>query len=86
MARGHRLISLRAAVGGMTIGKGNASIRRKSTARPLSPLKNSTRGDLETNPDRRDGKSATSRLMRNGAVEALCYKPEGHGFDTLKQK
>jgi hypothetical protein len=59
-------------IGGMMIGKGNRSTRRKATPVPLySPQIPHAYPDA--NPGRRGGKSATNRL-RYGTATYKCYK------------
>jgi hypothetical protein len=82
------------AVGGMRSGRGNRSTRRKLVQVPLRPPQ--IPHSLGSNPRCRSGKPVTNRLnygtvsycsYYNGhavpyLVEALCYKPEGSGFES----
>jgi hypothetical protein len=54
------------AVGGMRIGRGNRSTRRKPTPVPLCPPQ--IPHDLGSNPGRRGGKSATNCLSYGTAI------------------
>jgi hypothetical protein len=55
------------AVGGMRIGRGNRSTRRKPAPLPLCPPQ--IPHDLGSNPGRRDGKPATNRLSYGTASD-----------------
>jgi hypothetical protein len=58
------------AIGGMKIGRGNRSTRRKPVPAPLCPTTNPTWPDPGSNPGRHGGKPATN-LLSYGAV-AWC--------------
>jgi hypothetical protein len=55
------------AIGGMKIGRGNRSTRRKLTPAPLCPPQNPTWQPLFRIPDRSGGKPATNRLSYGAA-------------------
>jgi hypothetical protein len=56
------------AIGGMKIGRGNRSTRRKPAPAPLWPPQNPTCSDPGSNPSRRGGKPATNRLSYGAAI------------------
>jgi hypothetical protein len=56
------------AIGGMRIGRGNRSTRRKPAPVPFCPPQNPTWPDPGSNPGRRGGKPATSRLSYGAAI------------------
>jgi hypothetical protein len=56
-------------VGGMRIGRGNRSTRRKPAPVPLCPPQ--IPHDLGSNPGRRDGKPATNRLSCGTALHSV---------------
>jgi hypothetical protein len=60
------------AVGGMRIGRGNRSTRRKPAPVPLCPPR--IPHDLESNPGRRGGKPATNRLSYGTAKKNIKGK------------
>jgi hypothetical protein len=57
-------------VGGMKIGRGHRSTRRKPAPAPLLSTTNLTWLDPGLNPDRRGGKPATNRLSYGAALTA----------------
>jgi hypothetical protein len=63
-------------IGGMMIGKGNRSTRRKLAPMPLCPPQ--TPHDCpDANPGRRGGKPATNRLNYGTAFFATVFSPFG---------
>jgi hypothetical protein len=56
--------------GGMKIGRGNRSTRRKPAPAPLCPP---TWPDSYANPDRRCGKPATNSLSYGAVSEVMVY-------------
>jgi hypothetical protein len=54
-------------IGGMKIGRGNRSTRRKPTPAPLCPPQNPTWQTRSRTPDRNGGKPATNRLSYGAA-------------------
>jgi hypothetical protein len=54
--------------GGMKIGTGNRSTRRKPAPAPLCPLQIPHDQTRARTPGRRDGKSATNRLSHGAAI------------------
>jgi hypothetical protein len=74
------------ATGGMKIGKGNRSTRRKPEPAPLYPPQIPHDQTRARAPGRRGGKPATNRLSYGTAV--LSYLPHmvvGMGKDVTKQ-
>jgi hypothetical protein len=75
-------------IGGIKIGRGNRSTRRKPTPAPLCPSQNPTWLDPGLNLGRRGGKPATNRLSYGAAffqpfffiwfVRLLAMRPQGH--------
>jgi hypothetical protein len=55
------------AIGGIKIGRGNRSTRRKPTPAPLCPTQNPTWHTRSRTPDRSSGKPATNRLSYGAA-------------------
>jgi hypothetical protein len=60
------------AVGGIRLGRGNRSTRRKPALSDTLPTTNATWTEMVSNPCRRGGKPATNRLSYGTAYE-LCY-------------
>jgi hypothetical protein len=65
------------AVGGMRLGRGNRSTRRKPAPVPLCPPQ--IPHDLGSNPGRRGGKPATNRLSC-GTASTSCLTPNTRVF------
>jgi hypothetical protein len=63
----------RGAIGGMKIGRGNRSTRRKPAPRATLSTTNTTWPDPGSNPGRRGGKPATNRLSYGAALATACY-------------
>jgi hypothetical protein len=65
------------AIGGMRIGRGNRSTRRKSALPPLCPPQ-IPHDDPGSNPGRRGGKPATNRVSYGTwkEVTVICIVPE----------
>jgi hypothetical protein len=59
--------------GGMKIGRGNQSTRRKPAPAPLCPPQTPLDQTPGSNPGRRGGKPATNRLRYGVAVEILSF-------------
>jgi hypothetical protein len=68
-----RMISV--AIGGMKIGRGNRSTRRKPTWAPLCPPQNPTWQTRSRNLDRSGGKPATNRLSYGAAFFSPILSP-----------
>jgi hypothetical protein len=64
-----------AAIGGMKIGRGNRSTRRKPTPVPLCPPQNPTWQTRSRTPDRSGGKPATNRLSYGAAFFSTISSP-----------
>jgi hypothetical protein len=69
------------AVGGIRIGKGNRSTRRKPALVPLCPPQ--IPHDLGSNPGRRGGKPATNRLSYGTAHEMMIIIINGPWYLSL---
>jgi hypothetical protein len=71
------------AIGGMKIGGGNRSTRRKPTPAPLCPPQNPTWQTRSRTPDRSGGRPATNRLSYGAAFFlshfVASYDSQGHG-------
>jgi hypothetical protein len=63
------------AIGGMNIGRGNRSTRRKPTPAPLCPPQNPTWYTGSRTPDRSGGKPATNRLSYGAAFFSPISSP-----------
>jgi hypothetical protein len=63
------------AIGGMKIGRGNRSTRRKPTTAPLCPPQNPTWQTRSRTPDRSGGKPATNRLTYGVALFSPISSP-----------
>jgi hypothetical protein len=63
------------AVGGMKIGKGNWSTRRKPAPAPLCPPQIPLDQTPRSNPGRRGGKPATNRLSYGAALIGILTAP-----------
>jgi hypothetical protein len=61
------------AIGGMKIGRGNRSTRRKTAPEPLCPPQIPLDQTPGSNPGRRGGKPATNRLNYGAALEVGGY-------------
>jgi hypothetical protein len=61
------------AIGGMKIGRGNRSTRRKPTPAPLRPPQNPTWQTRSRSPDRSGGKPTTNRLSYGAALTACSF-------------
>jgi hypothetical protein len=59
------------AIGGMKIGRGNRSTRRKPAQAPLCPPQIPQDQTPDSNPGRRGGKPATNRLSYGAADQPL---------------
>jgi hypothetical protein len=64
------------AVGGMIIGRGSRSTRRKPSQVPLCPPQ--IPHDLTSNPGRRSGKPATNRLKSGTALRGVLLNVLGY--------
>jgi hypothetical protein len=62
------------AIGGMKIGRGNRSTRRKPTPAPLCPPQNPTWQTRSRSPDRSGGKLATNRLSYGAAFFLVPFR------------
>jgi hypothetical protein len=63
------------AIGGMKIGRGNRSTRRKPTPAPHCPPQNPTWQTRSRTPDRSGGKPATNRLSYGAAYFSPILSP-----------
>jgi hypothetical protein len=63
------------AIGGMKIGRGNQSTRRKPTPAPLCPPQIPHDQTRARTPGRRGGKPATNRLSYGAAFFSLILSP-----------
>jgi hypothetical protein len=61
------------AIGGMKIGRGNRSTRRKPAPAPLCPPQIPHDQTRARNPGRRGGKAATNRLSYGAAIYLSIY-------------
>jgi hypothetical protein len=69
------------AIGGMKIGRGNRSTRRKRTPAPLCPPQNPTWQTRSGTPDRSGGKPATNSLSYGAA---FCFSPISSPLTTRR--
>jgi hypothetical protein len=73
------------AIGGMKIGRGNQSTRRKPAPAPLCPPQIPHDQTLGSNPGRRGGKPATNRLSYGAAYEHMLLNAAAQIEETAAE-